>query len=71
MDRENLRILSELRPPEFSGTLGLYLDLVPGIGMREVPDPYYGGIEGFERVMDLAEAASEALVQRLSRELGG
>jgi protein-tyrosine phosphatase len=71
MDRENLHILSELCPPAFSGTLGLYLDLVPEIGLREVPDPYYGALEGFERVIDLAEAASEALVLRLSRELRG
>jgi len=36
--------------------------------VSEVPDPYYGGLEGFERVLDLVEHASKALVQRIARE---
>ena len=69
MDQANLSVLTKLCPPEFPGKLGLYLDLIPAVGMREVPDPYYGGPEGFERVLDLAEAASEALVAELVRSL--
>jgi len=69
MDRANLRALTELRPPEYEGHLGLYLDLVPDVEARDVPDPYYGGTAGFERVLDLAEIASEALVDRLVRAL--
>ncbi len=66
MDRANLRSLKALCPKEYSGHLGLVLDLVPQLGLREVPDPYYGGAQGFERVLDLAEEASEALVARLA-----
>jgi protein-tyrosine phosphatase len=65
MDRSVLAELEALRPDDFSGHLGLYLDLAPELGMREVPDPYYGGQEGFERVLDLVEAASDALIERL------
>ncbi len=67
MDRSVLAELEALRPDDFGGYLGLYLDLAPAIGMREVPDPYYGGPEGFEHVLDLVEAASNALVEKLRR----
>jgi protein-tyrosine phosphatase len=69
MDQGNLRVLTELRPRGFIGHLGLLLDLAPHVGAREVPDPYYGGPEGFERVLDLLEPASTALVARLARSL--
>ncbi len=65
MDRAILRELEELRPGEFTGHLGLFLDLAPELGVHEVPDPYYGGQEGFERVLDLVEAASGRLIERL------
>ncbi len=68
MDRTILRELEVLRPGEFAGHLGLFLDLAPELGVREVPDPYYGGAEGFERVLDLVEAASAKLVDRLRRQ---
>jgi protein-tyrosine phosphatase len=66
MDSANLALLTELRPSGYSGHLGLLLDLVPELRLRDVPDPYYGGPEGFERVLDLVECASDALVERLA-----
>ena len=69
MDRHNLAALDALRPAEYAGHLGLFLDFVPAIDVREVPDPYYGGIEGFERVLDLAEQASEGLLAALRLKL--
>ena len=69
MDRANLRALNELRPPAFAGSLGLYLELVPDVVARDVPDPYYGGAEGFERLLDLVEQASEALAVKLAQAL--
>ena len=66
MDLSNLRALEVMRPPDFKGHLGLLLDLVPGAPVREVPDPYYGGPDGFERVLDLVEQASAELIARLS-----
>ena len=69
MDEDNLRRLEELRPPEYAGHLGLFLDLVANADVREVPDPYYGGPQGFEHVLDLIERASEALIAHLRKEL--
>ena len=66
MDRSNLRDLEALKPPDYRGHLGLFLDLAPSIGVREVPDPYDGGPDGFERVLDLIEVAGDALVARLA-----
>ena len=69
MDQANLRVLTELRPREYQGHLGLFLDLAPEVGTREMPDPYYGGAAGFQRVLDLSEVVSNTLVARLQRAL--
>lgn len=66
MDSNNLHRLVEMRPQEFNGHVGLLLDFVPELGVREVPDPYYGGPDGFERMLDLIEPASEALLARVA-----
>ncbi|HEY3177806.1 MAG TPA: low molecular weight protein-tyrosine-phosphatase [Casimicrobiaceae bacterium] len=66
MDHNNLHRLIEMRPKEFDGHVGLLLDLAPDLGVREVPDPYYGGPDGFERMLDLIEPASEALFTRVA-----
>ncbi len=70
MDLANLRALEALRPVSYAGHLGLLLDFAPQAGLREVPDPYYGGSEGFERVLDLVEMASAELVERMRAVLG-
>jgi protein-tyrosine phosphatase len=56
MDRGHLQILEENCPPEHRAKLRL---LFKG---RDVPDPYYGGAEGFERVLDMLEAGCLALL---------
>ena len=65
MDRPVLRELTGMRPSSHDGHLGLFLDLAPSLGVREVPDPYYGGADGFEHVLDLVEAASDALLEKI------
>jgi protein-tyrosine phosphatase len=65
MDRANLRDLERLRPNGFRGHLGLFLECAPDLGRGEVPDPYDQGAEGFETALDLIEAASIGLVERL------
>ena len=65
MDDSNLRALTAMKPPEFGGHLGLLLDFAPDVGVLEVPDPYYGAPEGFERVLDLVEVATAGLLARL------
>jgi protein-tyrosine phosphatase len=65
MDETNMRALSDMQPPDFGGHLGLLLDFAPELGLREVPDPYYGGPDGFDRVLDLIEASTAGLLARL------
>ena len=68
MDRENLHAL-ERRAPEHARTrLRLFLEFAPETGISEVPDPYYGGPNGFEDVLDLIEAASRGLLEHLRRQ---
>jgi protein-tyrosine phosphatase len=62
MDRRNLEELQLLRPRDYPGHLGLFLDFAPQLGVRDLPDPYYGVAEDFERVIDLAEQAAEPLL---------
>jgi protein-tyrosine phosphatase len=69
MDLRNLRDLEGLRPAEYTGHLGLLLDLAPELGVREVPDPYFGAAEGFETVLELTERACAALVTHVRKTL--
>lgn len=71
MDESNLRGLTAMRPPDYGGHLGLLLDFAPELGVREVPDPYYGGPAGFDRVLDLIEASTARLLERLRPTLLG
>ena len=65
MDRQNLRALEGRAPPHTRERLRLFLEFAPQTGISEVPDPYYGGPNGFEDVLDLIEAASRVLVEHL------
>lgn len=62
MDNENYQNLAALCPPEHTHKLQLFLDYAPHLHEREVPDPYYGGPQGFEWVLDMIEAASKGLM---------
>jgi protein-tyrosine phosphatase len=66
MDRANLEELTRLAPPAAQAHVGLFLQYARGLETDEVPDPYYGGADDFERVLDLCEAGSRALLRRLS-----
>jgi protein-tyrosine phosphatase len=70
MDDDNLRILERMRPADGIAKVERMMDHAPGASHREVPDPYYGGTDGFELMCNLLEAASDGLVQRLEQELG-
>jgi protein-tyrosine phosphatase len=59
MDSGHLEILQEHCPAEHQGKLRM---LVEG---RDVPDPYYGGAEGFERVLDMVEAGCLGLLHEI------
>ncbi len=65
MDDDNYSILIEACPDEHKGKVHYFLDYAPHLNVREVPDPYYGGRYGFERVLDLVEEASEGFLKTL------
>jgi protein-tyrosine phosphatase len=65
MDRDNLSLLRDACPPTEQHRLALFLDYARNFAEKEVPDPYYGGPEGFERVLDLVEDASLGLIDAL------
>lgn len=65
MDRDNLAALHALAPAGLRQRATLLLDVLPASTLREVPDPYYGGDAGFERVLDLLESAADAWLARL------
>ena len=62
MDRKNLADLKAICPPSLHGKLSLFLDFAAGNDTLDVPDPYYGGDEGFANVLALIEQASDGLI---------
>lgn len=73
MDKQNLLDLRAMALPEFKGHLGLFLDYGQGAGLEshldEVPDPYSGGREGFDAVLDLVENTAQGLLSYLREQL--
>ncbi|GHA91593.1 low molecular weight protein-tyrosine-phosphatase [Modicisalibacter luteus] len=68
MDHDNLAAIQQGRPTDCRAHIGLFLEFA-GEHDRAVPDPYYGGEQGFEEVLDLIEAASEGLIEELRQRL--
>jgi len=67
MDRNNLGLLLQACPEAQRSKLGLLLDYAEERDESEVPDPYYGGPDGFERVLDMIEEAASGLLMRLAK----
>lgn len=65
MDRANLGELRGLAPAGHGARLALLLEYAPQTGVTEVPDPYFGGMHGFEQALDLIDAAVDGLIARL------
>lgn len=70
MDQDNYHDLLAVCPAHQSEKLRLFLDFAPEAGTREVPDPYYGGGTGFERVLDLVEQAARGLLAEIRQQHG-
>ncbi|MEM7662948.1 MAG: low molecular weight protein-tyrosine-phosphatase [Pseudomonadota bacterium] len=60
MDASNLANLKDIAPPGHGAVLRKFL------GKDDVPDPYYGGDDGFDHVLDLMEAAVDELLAEIS-----
>lgn len=63
MDQANLNDLRSMCPADHVHKLRLFLEFAQGVDVCDVPDPYYGSVEGFERVLDLCEAGARGLVE--------
>ena len=71
MDRSNLEDVLELTDAEDVDRVRLFRDLDPRAeGPADVPDPYYGGDDGFEEVLAIVTRTSRALVDQLRAVLG-
>ncbi|MFZ2162860.1 MAG: low molecular weight protein-tyrosine-phosphatase [Sideroxyarcus sp.] len=68
MDNLNLVTLERLRPDDAKSHLGLFLEFAEHHNEWEVPDPYYGGTDGFERVLDMVEDAANGLLQHIRQQ---
>ena len=69
MDEHNLNVLKRRCPPEHAYKLRLFLEFGRNVELREVPDPYYGGPDGFETVLDLTEDAAQGLLHHIRTKL--
>lgn len=69
MDEDNYSKLREAAGDQYTEKVRLFLSFATSRSTREVPDPYYGGAAGFERVLDLVEEASKGLLDEIRRKL--
>jgi protein-tyrosine phosphatase len=67
MDEQNLSELRRRAPAARQDRIRLMMEFVPSSPVRAVPDPYYGGPQGFEQVLDLLEEAAEGLLRELQQ----
>ena len=63
MDADNLAELRRRAQPKYRERFKLMMDYAPDATRSDVPDPYYGGPQGFEEVLDLLEEAADGLLQ--------
>ena len=63
MDKSHLNYLMQYCPAEYQSKVKLFLSFASQSTEQEVPDPYYGGEQGFEHVLDLIEDACQGIVQ--------
>lgn len=62
MDQSNREALLGLAPQSQVHKVRLLLEFAPDTGVEDVPDPYYGGASGFDRVYDLIDAGTKGLL---------
>jgi protein-tyrosine phosphatase len=67
MDRMNQSMLLDRCPPQHHGRIRRLLEFANVADLEDVPDPYYGGGAGFDRVLDLVEQAAPGLLSELER----
>lgn len=68
MDRENYDYLCSICPRALQYKVRLFMEFAPDYPNDEVPDPYYGGSGGFDRVLDMIEDAAAGLLAEVRRQ---
>jgi protein-tyrosine phosphatase len=71
MDQDNYESLLRSCPQAHRHKVRLFLSFSPRFTGQEVPDPYYGGSQGFEQVLDMVEDGAEGLIAALNLETAG
>jgi protein-tyrosine phosphatase len=71
MDEENYANVAALANSELKPKIRYFLEFAPALTHKIVPDPYYGGEDGFEQVFDMVEAASKGLLAEIRQRLAG
>jgi protein-tyrosine phosphatase len=67
MDDDNHAHVMAICPPEHKDKVSYFLSYAPQLNIREVPDPYYGGRNGFEKVLDMVELAAEGFLAHVQK----
>ena len=67
MDHDNLEILQRACPPQHRHKVKLFMEFATRSGSDIVPDPYYGGTNGFDQVLDYVEDAADGLLAALRK----
>lgn len=67
MDDDNFQILESICPAGCEDKLSLFLDFSNDYSETQVPDPYYGGDQGFEHVFDMVDSASRGLLEDIKK----
>jgi 3-deoxy-manno-octulosonate cytidylyltransferase (CMP-KDO synthetase) len=67
MDQDNLNLLESMRPENSRAQVELFLNYSKASHGASIPDPYYGGSTGFERVLDMLVEAGRGLMEHLQR----
>ncbi len=70
MDNQNLYDLRNLSDRAYHHKINLFLSYADNYSESEVPDPYYGGSQGFSRVLDMIEDASQGLLHEIRQNHG-
>ena len=67
MDNENYQDLLAICPRGLETRIRLFMEYAPNRPEDEVPDPYFGGVNGFDRVLDMIEDAARGLLEEIRR----
>jgi len=67
MDGSNIADIYDIAPQAARDKIRRFLDYAPHLGTQDVPDPYYGGVTGFDHALDLIEAAAQGLLAELTQ----